>query len=86
MQVAEAPNSFESIRRQVFADLASVADYAAALGKCERSVWSYIRQGLPVTYIGRTPYIVLSKAAAYWAGRAHEHTTPKRGRPRKQAA
>lgn len=66
----------------MFRDLATLEDYAAALSKSERSIWTYISQGLPVTYIGRTPYIVLSKAAAYWADRARQHRIPKRGRPR----
>lgn len=76
----------QQIQAAAMADLASVIDYAAAIGKCERSVWSYVRQGLPVTYIGRTAYIVLSKANAYWADRARQRNTPKRGRPAKRAA
>lgn len=76
----------DAIRQKAMADFAAIPEYAAAINKCERSVWSYIRQGLPVTYIGRTPYIVLSKANTYWADRARQRTTPKRGRPAKKAA
>ncbi len=83
---ATRPNAVEAIRTRAMADLAAIPDYAAAIDKSERSVWTYVRQGLPVTYIGRTPYIVLSKAEAYWSDRARAHTAPKIGRPRKIAA
>ena len=77
----------DAIREKVFTDLASVSAYAEALNKCERVVWSYIAQGLPVTYIGRTPWIVLSLASKYWADRATQRRAAvRRGRPRKQAA
>jgi hypothetical protein len=75
----------QAIRAKAMADLALIPDYATAINKCERSVWTYVKHGLPVTYIGRTPYVVLSKAAAYWSDRARQHTTPKVGRPRKHA-
>ena len=73
----------EAIQAKMFSDLATIEDYAAALNKSVRTIWEYIGQGLPVTHIGCTPYIVVSKAAVYWAERARQHTAPQRGRPRK---
>ena len=87
VRTTEKPDSsaeVAAIRATVMADIAAVHEYGAAIGKTERSVWTYVRQGLPVTYIGRTPYVVLSKAAAFWSDRAQQRTTPKVGRPRKQ--
>jgi len=73
-----------ALQAKVFADLATVEDYAQAVGKTERSVWTYIRQGLPVTYIGKSAYVVLSKASQYWVSRTRQRQEPRRpGRPRK---
>ena len=72
-----------AIRAKVFEDLAAISEYAAAHNKCDRTVWNWIALGLPVTYIGRTPYVVLSKAARFWCDRARTHEVRRRGRPRK---
>ena len=74
----------EVIRQKAFADMVTLKDYAAALGRSDRSLRNYVRQGLPVTYIGQSPYIVLSKAFEYWAARTRQKQEPRRpGRPLK---
>ena len=85
MQTDLADN-IKTLRQKVFANMVSVEEYALALGKCERTVWNYIRLGLPVTYIGTHAYVVLSKATEYWAARTRERLEPRQaGRPRKHA-
>ena len=84
---ADQTDSVQIMRQKAFADLASVADYATAIKKSERSVWNYVRQGLPVTYIGLSAYVVLSQASEYWVSRTRQRQEPRRpGRPRKNQA
>lgn len=82
---ADKAETIRAIRAKAMDDLAEIEDYALAIDKSVRSVWNYIRDGLPVTYIGGTPYVVLSKSGKYWANKAREQKLPQRGRPKKAA-
>jgi hypothetical protein len=67
--------SMTDLHQKLFADLVSRAEFADAIGKSERTV---VRMNLPTKYIGRDPYIVVSKAMAKLLG----VEKPTRGRPR----
>ena len=69
----------DELKTEIFDDLASIPDFAAAIDRSERTVR---RLNLPVRYIGRTPYIIVSKARAKIMGETGE---PARGRPRHAA-
>lgn len=83
----------ERIRQIVYDGLAPVPVYAEGIGKTVRTVWSWISEGLPVTYIGPTPYVRVLETPAWFASRKSkrradvaEHTARRgRGRPRKPA-
>ena len=68
------------LEQRIFDDLAPRAAFAKAIDKSERTV---SRLGLPTVYVGRDPYIIVSKAKAQLLGGGSEK--PKRGRPRKAA-
>jgi hypothetical protein len=72
----------EAIRERLMEDLAPVALFAEAAGKCERTIYSYIVQGMPAEYIGRTPYVVVSRAIPWLRNRRQRDLEPRRkGRP-----
>jgi hypothetical protein len=73
------------IRDQLMAGRASVPIFAEGIGKSDRTVWSYIAQGMPVEYIGRTPVVVVTPAIAWLRNRKTRGVQgPRpRGRPRK---
>jgi hypothetical protein len=78
----------ERIHEIIYADLAPVNDYAVGAKVSPRTVWKWIGQGLPVVYIGPTPFIAVSKSRAWHESRksrrriGDEHTPPRpRGRP-----
>lgn len=75
-----------SVREKVLDDLATVADFAAALGRQPRTVLNWAQQGMPRIYIGRRPYIPIAQATAWLRSRSQPTLPqpPKRGRPRKQ--
>jgi hypothetical protein len=75
-----------SIRTAVFADLASVPAFAAAVEKSERTIGRLISQGLPIVRVGATPYVVVSKAAQFIMATAPDRNVRPRGRPVKRAA
>jgi ABC-type nitrate/sulfonate/bicarbonate transport system substrate-binding protein len=51
-----------ALRAQLMDGLCDVDTLAEALNKTKRQVQNYIREGLPVVYIGRNPFPVVSKA------------------------
>ena len=65
------------LKQTIFEDLAPRADFAAAIGKSERTV---VRLNLPTVFVGRDPFIVVSKARAQLMGETQKRG---RGRPRK---
>lgn len=65
----------ENLKSQILGDLVPRAEFAEALGKSERTI---MRLGVPVTYIGSTAFVSVSKGRAHLLGEA----VRKRGRPR----
>jgi hypothetical protein len=78
----------QEIRTALMQGLASVPEFALATGRCERTIWSYIAQGMPVEYVGRTPFPVITPAIAWLRKRrAPRRQEPRgRGRPKANAA
>jgi hypothetical protein len=76
----------EAIRAKLLDGLAQVEPFAEAIDKTPRTVFGYIAQGMPTTYIGRTPYVQIDAASAWLRSRrSTEKGVPRRGRPRKSA-
>lgn len=76
----------ERLRDKLFDDLATVPTFAKAIRKAPRSVLRLSKEGLPVTYIGKTPYVVISKAMEFLAKPKATPAPVRRGRPRKTAS
>ena len=75
-----------AVRAALLDGLASKADFAAAIGKCERTVNMWIAQGMPTVRVGRTPYISIVEARAWLLKpNARRADARKPGRPRKAA-
>ncbi len=75
------------IRSAIFGDLATVEAFAAATGLSPRTILRYIAAGrVPMTRVGKTPYIIISKAREALMTPQPRHEQPRRGRPRKHAA
>jgi len=77
-----------SIREKLLAGTAPLNEFAQAIGKTPRTVASYIAQGMPTLYVGRTPYPQVDEAIAWLRTRRvrQEPAPPRgRGRPRKVA-
>lgn len=75
-----------AIRAKMLDGLAPVDAFAAAIGKTPRTIYSYIALGLPVTYIGRTPYVIIEPARDWLRAQGAREIEPRRrGRPRKVA-
>jgi hypothetical protein len=73
-----------AIRERVLEGLAPVEDFAAAIDKTTRTMSNYIRQGLPVTYIGPSPFVRIDAARDWLRARKTCDLEPRgRGRPRK---
>jgi hypothetical protein len=63
-------------------DLATFPDFAAAIGKSPRVVQRMVSEGLPITKIGQTPHVIISKAKDWILRQQTErHAPPRRGRP-----
>jgi hypothetical protein len=82
-----ASPAVQAIRDELMKDLASVPNFAQASHKSERTIFSYIAQGMPVEYIGRTPFVVIRPAIEWLRKRKVSRLeAPRgRGRPRKAA-
>jgi hypothetical protein len=77
----------EAVRTELMDGRAGVQDFAQGINKSPRSVWAYIAQGMPVEYIGRTPFVVVKPAIEWLRKRKVSRlAAPRgRGRPRKAA-
>jgi hypothetical protein len=70
-----------TLKEKIFEDKAPLAEFANACDKSERQMRRIIgRLSIPVVFIGRSPYITVTKAKAILFG---ETPKPARGRPRK---
>ena len=80
------PVNLEALRSRVFDDFVPLPDYARALGCCERTAWTYVKQGLPLIYIGQKAYVSLTLAGDFWRLRIRRHPAPaKLAGPRRVA-
>ena len=71
-----------AIRGMLLDGLAGVEDFATAADRTVRTVYSWIAAGLPVVYIGRTPYVVVAPARDWLRSRRARDLSPRgRGRP-----
>ena len=76
-----------AIREKVLEGFAPVDDFAAAIDKTPRTVSNYIARGLPVMYVGRTPYVWVAKAPDWLRAQKMRDLEPRgRGRPTRKAA
>jgi hypothetical protein len=81
-------NEVAAVRAKLMEDLASVDAVAAAVEKSPRTIARMIARGeLPTVTIGRTPYIVISRARDLLMGAPRTaHTLARNGRPTRDAA
>ena len=80
---AEISPIVAAIRAQLMNGRASLQDFAAAIDKSPRTVHAYIAQGMPVEYVGKTPYPVVADAIAWLRSRRQRNALPRgRGRPK----
>ncbi len=74
------------LRAKLFDDLAPFQTFAKAVGKSERAVGRWAKNGLPIRYIGKRPYVVVSQAMEFLARPKATPAPVRRGRPRKTAS
>jgi hypothetical protein len=80
------PSDVAAVRAALMADLAPLAVVAEAIGKNIRTVQRLVGQGkLPTVTIGRTSYVVVSRARELLLAPKVRHSGVRRGRPRKAA-
>jgi hypothetical protein len=83
-QQAEVSPAVAAIRAQLMDGRASLQDFAAAINKSTRTVHTYIAQGMPTEYVGKTPYPVVEEAIKWLRARRRRNPSPRRrGRPEK---
>lgn len=72
----------QALRSNIMSDLATLSDFADAIGKSPRVVQRMVADGLPIVKVGQTPYVVISKAKEWILRQQVErHVPPRRGRP-----
>jgi len=72
--------SVERVRRQFFEGLASKPVFAKAVGRTVRTVDIWVNQGMPVVYLGQTPFVVIDPAKKWLLSRRQAHPNmPRRG-------
>ena len=76
-----------AIRSAMLNDLASIEVFAAAVGRSPRTVCRMVAERkIPIIRIGRTPYVIVSRARDALMGDIQAGPEPvRRGRPRKVA-
>jgi hypothetical protein len=79
----------QAVHDRVFTGLATFEDVARGTHRSERTVYAWANRGLPVRYVGNTPYVIVAMLAEFLDGLGRkrasgEHLEPRRrGRPRK---
>jgi hypothetical protein len=79
----QPPNDVAAVRAALMQDLAPLAVVAEAVGKNIRTIQRLVVQGkLPTVTIGRTPYVVVSRARELLLAESKvRHAPIRRGRP-----
>jgi len=78
----------EEIRQKALRGIAPLKVFAKGVDKTPRTIHNYISQGLPVVYIGRTPYPKIEEGIEWLRSRrdvSGQEAPRGRGRPRKAA-
>lgn len=80
---AQPSNEVAAVRAKLMEDLALVDVVAGAVGKSPRTIARMIARGeLPTVMIGRTPYVVISRARELLMSEpVIRHAPVRRGRP-----
>ena len=72
----------KAIRDKLLEGRAEVAPFAAATGKSERTIHSYIRAGMPTDWLGRKPLAIVEPAIEWLRNRKKRGPHVRdRGRP-----
>jgi hypothetical protein len=77
-----------AVHDQVFTGLASFKDVARGTQRSQRTIYAWANRGLPVRYVGNTPYVVVAKLPEFLdrigrkRGRGEDLEPRRRGRPR----
>lgn len=81
--VTQLPSDVATVRATLLEDLAPLAVVAEAVGKNIRTIQRLVVQGkLPTVTIGRTPYVVVSRARELLLAELKvRHAPIRRGRP-----
>lgn len=69
-----------AVRRTILEGLATVPVFAKAIGRSNRTVFTYINEGLPVVHFGRTPFIDVAAGREWLLSRRKAH----QNRPRRR--
>jgi hypothetical protein len=84
--IQDASLAVAAVRARLLDGLTSVEVFAEAVDRTPRQVSTWIAQGMPVTYIGRTPYVQIDAARDWLRSRRQRVMEPRGpGRPRKAA-
>jgi hypothetical protein len=86
MKSREISSDAEAVRSRLLAGTVPLATFAQAVGRTERTVRSWIVEGLPVLRIGNTSHIILERALDWLRKRstnAGRLPARRQGRPRK---
>ena len=75
-----------AVRAKLMEGLATVPVFAEASGRVDRTVYLWIAQGMPVTYIGRSPFVVVDPALEWLRNRKRRRKGEARGRGRPRKA
>lgn len=79
--------SVAAVRSRLLEGLTTVASFAAALNRSERTIYDWMAKGMPTVYVGRTPFIPIMDARSWLLKPSTRNSPPlKVGRPRKVAA
>jgi len=75
-----------AVRATLLHGLATKEAFSEGLAKCQRTIDTWIAQGLPTVRVGRQVFIPVGEAKAWLLKSSARNTAPRgRGRPRKAA-
>jgi hypothetical protein len=72
-----------ALREKLLDGLAAVSEFAEAVHRSDRTVFNWIAQGMPTSYVGRTPYVVVDPARDWLLSRRGRKFTCGPGSPQK---
>jgi len=75
-----------AVRAKLLDGLTTVPVFAEAIGRSERQVRIWLREGMPGMRVGKTPYIRIAEARAWIEGRSDAMERQMRRSPSRKAA